>query len=63
MVTCPGSSTYYDSEQLTRGYSLCMLKVGGRALNGYYRDPYLRTLTPACAELIRRLVDAGLWGC
>ena len=41
-----GSSTYLaerfdDAEQATMGYSLCMLNAGGRALNGYYRDPYL----------------------
>lgn len=36
-----GSSTYFDSEHLAMSYSLCMLKAGGRALNGYYRDPYL----------------------
>ncbi len=41
-----GSSTYFaerinDTEQATMGYSLCMLRAGGRALNGYYRDPYL----------------------
>ncbi len=40
-----GSSTYYDSEHLAMGYSLCMLKAGGRALNGYYRDPYLQAIT------------------
>jgi hypothetical protein len=44
-----GSSTYYaeridDAEQATMGYSLCMLSAGGRALNGYYRDPYLLTI-------------------
>lgn len=41
-----GSSTYFaereqGSEQASMGYSLCMLRAGGRALNGYYRDPYL----------------------
>lgn len=41
-----GSSTYFaervdDAEQATMGFSLCMLNAGGRALNGYYRDPYL----------------------
>ena len=41
-----GSSTYYAErsdadEQSTMGYSLCMLRAGGSALNGYYRDPYL----------------------
>jgi hypothetical protein len=41
-----GSSTYFaeridDAEQASMGYSLCMLNAGGRALNGYYRDPYL----------------------
>lgn len=44
-----GSSTYYaeryeDSETLSMGYSLCMLRAGGSALNGYYRDPYLLTI-------------------
>ena len=27
------------------GYSLCMLRAGGRALNGYYRDPYLLAIS------------------
>jgi hypothetical protein len=41
-----GSSTYVaerpdDDEQVTMGYSVCMLSAGGKALNGYYRDPYL----------------------
>lgn len=36
-----GSSTYFDSEHVAMGYSLCVLKAGGRALNGHYRDPYL----------------------
>jgi len=41
-----GSSTYYaeavDQDQpAALGYSLCMLRAGGRALNGNYRDPYL----------------------
>lgn len=40
-----GSSTYFDSEHLAMSYSLCMLKAGGRALNGYYRDPYLLAIT------------------
>lgn len=44
-----GSSTYYaeryeDDETLSMGYSLCMLRAGGSALNGYYRDPYLLTI-------------------
>ena len=44
-----GSSTYYaeryeDSETLSMGYSLCMLRAGGSALNGKYRDPYLLTI-------------------
>ena len=45
-----GSSTYYDSEHLAMGYSLCMLKAGGRALNGYYRDPYLQAITRELEE-------------
>jgi hypothetical protein len=40
-----GSSTYFDSQHLAMSYSLCMLKAGGRALNGYYRDPYLLAIT------------------
>ena len=41
-----GSSTYYAErsdadEKSAMGYSLCMLRAGGSALNGYYRDPYL----------------------
>ena len=41
-----GSSTYFaepiqEAEQATMGFSLCMLKAGGREINGYYRDPYL----------------------
>jgi hypothetical protein len=36
-----GSSTYFDSKHLAMGYSLCVLRAGGRALNGYYRDPFL----------------------
>jgi hypothetical protein len=44
-----GSSTYYaerfdGAEHATMGYSLCMLRAGGRALNGYYRDPYLSAI-------------------
>lgn len=45
-----GSSTYYDSEHLAMGYSLCMLKAGGRPLNGYYRDPYLQAITRELEE-------------
>ena len=45
-----GSSTYYaepeeGSEHAAMGYSLCMLRAGGRALNGYYRDPYLMAIS------------------
>lgn len=45
-----GSSTYYaeqeeTSERAAMGYSLCMLRAGGRALNGYYRDPYLMAIS------------------
>ena len=41
-----GCSTYFaeptdGAEHASMGYSLCMLRAGGRALNGYYRDPYL----------------------
>lgn len=41
-----GSSTYFSepldaSEKLSMGYSLCMLRAGGKALSGYHRDPYL----------------------
>jgi len=40
-----GASTYFserlEGEQTSMGYSLCMLRAGGTALNGYYRDPYL----------------------
>ena len=35
------------------GYSLCMLRAGGRALNGYYRDPYLLAIS-------RELEDGGV---
>jgi len=45
-----GSSTYYaekpeGAEHAEMGYSLCMLRAGGRALNGYYRDPYLLAIS------------------
>ena len=45
-----GSSTYYaepehEGEPAAMGYSLCMLRAGGRALNGYYRDPYLLAIS------------------
>ena len=44
-----GSSTYFaepmDGAPAEMGYSLCMLKAGGRALNGWYRDPYLLAVT------------------
>jgi hypothetical protein len=41
-----GSSTYFaeltgGGEQLTMGYSLCMLKAGYGVRNSNYRDPYL----------------------
>lgn len=41
-----GSSTYVaeprvGADESAMGYSLCMLKAGGRAMHGYYRDPYL----------------------
>jgi hypothetical protein len=45
-----GSSTYYDSEHLAMGYSLCVLKARGRQLNGYYRDPYLQAITRELEE-------------
>ena len=53
-----GSSTYYaeqaeGSEHTAMGYSLCMLRAGGRALNGYYRDPYLLAIS-------RELEDGGV---
>lgn len=58
-----GSSTYFDSEHLAMGYSLCMLKAGGRALNGYYRDPYLlaiaRELAPEQAKVVEDKWFAG----
>lgn len=58
-----GSSTYFDSEHRAMGYSLCMLKAGGRALNGYYRDPYLlaiaRELAPDQAEAVEDKWFAG----
>lgn len=45
-----GSSTYFAEPvqglaQTEMGYSLCMLKPGGRALNGNYRDPYLLAIS------------------
>lgn len=46
-----GSSTYYaekdddESKHAAMGYSLCMLRAGGQALNGYYRDPYLLAIS------------------
>jgi hypothetical protein len=45
-----GSSTYYAEPEegnvrTSMGYSLCMLRAGGRALNGYYRDPYLLAIS------------------
>lgn len=44
-----GSATYFaehthDGEQLRMGYSLCMLRAGGSAIHGHYRDPYLLTI-------------------
>jgi hypothetical protein len=27
------------------GYSLCMLRAGGQALNGHYKDPYLLAIS------------------
>lgn len=41
-----GSSTYYaertdDMDKPAMGYSLCMLRAGGRAISGKHRDPYL----------------------
>lgn len=44
-----GSSTYFaeptaEGEPPVMGYSLCMLRAGGSALHGYYRDPYLLTI-------------------
>ena len=53
-----GSSTYYaeqaeGNEHAAMGYSLCMLHAGGRALNGYYRDPYLLAIS-------RELEDGGV---
>ena len=45
-----GSSTYFadpeaDHAEAVMGYSLCMLRAGGQALNGYYRDPYMLAIT------------------
>ena len=50
-----GSSTYFaerldESEKLTMGYSLCMLRAGGKALSGYYRDPYLLAIAQELGE-------------
>ena len=45
-----------DSDTLEMGYSLCMLRAGGSALNGHYRDPYLlETSVPGifCAGDVR----------
>lgn len=54
-----GSSTYYaerfdDDEPLSMGYSLCMLRAGGKALSGYHRDPYLLAIAQKLGE------DAGV---
>ena len=45
-----GSSTYFservdETEPVSMGYSLCMLRAGGKALSGYHRDPYLLAIT------------------
>lgn len=45
-----GSSTYFaeridETEPAMMGYSLCMLKAGGSAINGNYRDPYLLAIS------------------
>ncbi len=53
-----GSSTYFaertkDTEPAAMGYSLCMLRAGGRALNGYYRDPYLLAVWRELGETAR----------
>jgi hypothetical protein len=50
-----GSSTYYaerdeGAERAVMGYSLCMLRAGGQALNGYYRDPYLLAIAREVGE-------------
>jgi hypothetical protein len=50
-----GSSTYFaerldGSEKLTMGFSLCMLRAGGKALSGYYRDPYLLAIARELGE-------------
>ena len=34
------------------GYSLCMLRAGGRALNGYYRDPYLLAILGELEDVV-----------
>lgn len=52
-----GSSTYFaeridEAERVTMGYSLCMLSAGGRALNGYYRDPYLLAISRHLDDII-----------
>jgi len=44
-----GSHTYYaerpeGAEQLTMGYSLCMLVAGKKSLGSYHHDPYLLTI-------------------
>ena len=54
-----GSSTYYaepeeGSEHAAMGYSLCMLRAGGRALNGNYRDPYLLAISRELEDARRR---------
>lgn len=50
-----GSSTYFaerldEGAPLSMGYSLCMLRAGGKALSGYYRDPYLLAIARELGE-------------
>lgn len=50
-----GSSTYFaerfdGQDKAAMGYSLCMLKGGGRIMSGNYRDPFLLALWRAVDE-------------
>lgn len=41
LTASPDAGGASGDEPPRMGYSLCMLRAGGRALNGYHRDPYL----------------------
>jgi hypothetical protein len=61
-----GSSTYFaervdDAPEVTMGYSLCMLRAGGRTLGGYYRDPYLLAIWRELDDT-SAVEDEWFWG-